>query len=349
MRLLPLLLLCAFKGSAQTTVPELIDEGHFKRARAAAEARLKEAPNDAEALCQLSRVRQIWGNLDEAHKLAERAASLAPKEARYHFQLAQTAGEKAEKASLIHQMGLGRQFKREVDLTLQLDPRHVEAMKDLMIFYVEAPGVMGGDKAKAHGMVDRIAKVDPVEGYLAQIQLAQRLKEQVAVEELLRKAVAANPESYTARMNLGSYLANQKKFAEGEREAREAIRLKPGRAAGFGLLAAVLVHQDKWAELDAALAQAEKASPDDLLAYYRAANNALARKVELPRAERYFRKYLSMEPEAHSPGLAVAHWRLGLVLEGLGRKAEAIKEVETGVKLDANLAPAKADLKRLKG
>ena len=136
-------------------------------------------------------------------------------------------------------------------------------------------------------------KIDPVEGYRAQITLARFDKQEGRIEELLRKAVEARPASYDAQMALGDWCASQRKFDEAERHAREAIRMHPDRAAPYGLLAVVLVHQDKWTELDAALAQAEKADPDNLLPYFRAANNCLARKVELPRAERYFRKYLT--------------------------------------------------------
>ena len=249
---------------------------------------------------------------------------------------------------MLSQIGLGRQFKKEVDLTLQLDPRHVGAMHDLVMFYVEAPGVIGGDKNKARAMAKGIAEIDPVVGATAQIDLARRLKEEPHAEELLRKAVASRVDSYDARINLGTYLANQKNFAEGEREAREAIRLISGRVAGYGLLAAVLVHQDRWADLDGVLAQSEKAVPDSLAPYYRAANNCLGRKVELPRAQRYLRKYLTMEPEPGSASMAVAHWRLGLVLEQMGRRSDAVKEVETAVRMDGGLTAAKADLKRLR-
>ena len=88
--------------------------------------------------------------------------------------------------------------------------------------------------------------------------------------------------------------------------------------------------------------------PDNLYAHFRAANNCLNRKVELPRAEGYFRRYLAMEPEPGSPGLAATQWRLGLVLEAMGRKPEAIREIETSVNMDGSNQAAKADLKRLK-
>jgi tetratricopeptide (TPR) repeat protein len=109
----------------------------------------------------------------------------------------------------------------------------------------------------------------------------------------------------------------------------------------------MLARQDKWAELDVALGQAEKDDPDNLYPYYRAGNALLDRKIDLPRADRYFRKYLTQEPEAHMPNPSAAHWRLGLVLEQAGRKPEALAEWQTAVKLDAN-SPAKQDLKRVK-
>jgi len=66
------------------------------------------------------------------------------------------------------------------------------------------------------------------------------------------------------------------------------------------------------------------------------------------RAERYFRKYLSQEPEGHAPSLSRAHWRLGQALEKQGRKPEGISEIEMAVRLEPDFEGAKKDLKRLK-
>jgi tetratricopeptide (TPR) repeat protein len=346
--LIALLCSCLF-GQSSNPLQDLMDDRHFKRARAVVESRYQEAPNDAETLYRLSWLRQVWGSLDEAQRFAERAVALAPKDARFHFQLAEVAGEKASKASVVQQIGLGRQFKKEADLTLRLDPKHIGAMKDMILFYLEAPGIIGGDKTKAREMALEIGKIDPVEGAIAEIQVAQRLKQEANVEELLRKAVAARPESYTGHVTLAGFLIGNKDCAGGEREAREAIRIRPGRAGGHGLLAVALVQQGRWADLDGALAAAEKAVPDDFMPFYRAAHQCLSHKVELPRAERYLRKYLTMEPEPDSPGLAIAHWQLGLVLEEMGRRVDAVRELESSLKADSGNARVKADLKRLRG
>jgi tetratricopeptide (TPR) repeat protein len=330
--------------AAQGSPDELLPAGHFKKFRALAAAHPAE---DAEGLYLKATVAQLFGSLDEAEKLAERAVAANPREARYHYRLAVIAGVKAQRASALHQLGLARKFKREADATLALDANHVRTLDMMMSFYLEAPGMLGGSKEKARASADQLMKIDPVEGYRAQVTLARYEKQEGKVEGLVRKSVEVSPGSWEAHMDLGNWCAGQKKFDEAERQAREAIRIHPDRGGAYGLLAVTLVHQGKWAELDGVLAQAEKADPENLTAYYRAGNNCLVLKTELPRAEKYLRKYLGQEPEAQAASLATAHWRLGLVLEQEGRKAEAIAELQTAVKLDGN-SGAKADLKRLK-
>ena len=331
-------------AAAQTSPDALLPAGHFKKFREAAAAHKAE---DAEGWYLRATVAQLFGSLDDAEKLAERAVAANPKEARYHYRLAVVSGIKAQRASVLHQLGLARKFTREADATLAIDPNHVRTLDMMLSFYLEAPGMMGGSKEKARGVADQLMKIDPVEGYRAQMTLARYDKEDSKVEGLVRKSVEASPGSWEAHMDLANWCASQKKFAEAEQHAREAIRIHPDRGGAYGTLAATLVHQDKWADLDAVLVQAEKADPDNLVAYFRAGNNCLGRKVELSRAERYFRKYLGQEPEAETPSLSAAHWRLGLVLEQEGRKADAITELQTALKMDPN-SGAKADLKRLK-
>jgi len=328
---LPLFLFLAASAPAQPSPRELIDAGHCKRARALVEAR---QATDAETLYLMATVKQHWHDLDAAQKFAERAVGANPKSADYHYRLSDITGEKAQNASMIHQIGLGRMFKKECDAALAIDPNHIGALKNMLQFHLHAPSVIGGDKAQAQAIADHLMKLDPVEGFDAQIEIARTAKQQGRVAELIRNALATPAETYAAHLRQGTYLGNQGKFEESERHAREAIRIHPDRAVPRALLAALLVREDKLAGVDTVLTEAEKADPDNLYPYYRAANNLLDRKIELPRAERYFRKYLSQEPEPQMPSLATAHWRLSLVLEQQGRKPESAAEFQTAVKLD---------------
>jgi tetratricopeptide (TPR) repeat protein len=100
--------------------------------------------------------------------------------------------------------------------------------------------------------------------------------------------------------------------------AQKAIGADPARGLGYGILAQAKVWDEKWDELDHVLAQAEKETPDDFIYYYRAGRALLISGKDNARAERYFRKYLSQEPEGGGPTLASAHWQLGLALEQTG-------------------------------
>src|SRR5581483_12285144 len=106
-------LFCALSLSAQPSIQTLIDDGHMKRAAAAAEARFAANPNDPEALYYMSWAKQAKGDAAGAQQLAEKAVAADPKSARCHFRLAEALGEQAQKAGTLKQIGLGRRFKKE--------------------------------------------------------------------------------------------------------------------------------------------------------------------------------------------------------------------------------------------
>src|SRR5262249_12011402 len=100
--------------------------------------------------------------------------------------------------------------------------------------------------------------------------------------------------------------------------------------------------------VDAALEKAETSIPDNLLPYFTAGVALFMEQKDLPRAERYFRKYLSQDAEGWAPSHAVARWRLAQVLEKLGRKPEAVAQLEIAVRAEPDFDKAKDELERLK-
>ena len=350
--LLALFTLSALPALAGDPSPEALAEaGHYKRLRAIVEPRVKANPSDAEANYLLSRVKLAFVETDAALALAEKAVALDATKARYHLQLARVCGRMAQRAGMFKGMSLARRFRRETETALALDPKYIDARSALMEFYWEAPGIAGGDKKKAHQLADEVLRLDAARGYLAQASLAQREKtDQAKLEGVYRKALEADPRSYEVQITLASfYLADaQKKYDLAEKHAGEAQKLDPDRGGAYAMLAITYASAERWQQLDGALAQAEKNVPDNFNPYYQAGRILLTNGSDLPRAERYFRKYLTQEPEGNTPPPAAAHWRLGLVLEKQGRKKEAIAELENAVRLDPNFEPAKKDLKRLK-
>ena len=160
-----------------------------------------------------------------------------------------------------------------------------------------------------------------------------------------------NPRFYRAIIDLTSILDSDgyRRYAEAEHFARQAIAADPDRAAAYVYLASACAHQQHWSDLDAALDEAERHVPDNAAPLYSAAVALLESNADLARAERYLRRYLTQQPEAGAPTQATAHWKLGLVLEKQGRRADAATELRAAA-AEISADPAfKKDFKRIAG
>jgi len=327
----------------------LVEQGHWRRARAAVEAALAATPNDASLRALHADVLQAFGEKAAALKEAEKAVELAPKSADAHYRLAEVVGESAQNAGPLKGLGLAKRFRKEAEAAIALDPNHVEARFGLMEFYLEAPGIAGGDKKKAAALAGEIERLAPERAWQAKARLASERKDTTAVEAIYREAAAKYPDRYAARMALANWsLApwrNARRTAE--EQALAAMAMEPGRVGPYTTVATVLAAAKRWDELDALLAKADVAVPDDLSPQYQAGRISLVEAGDAARAERHFRRYLSQPAEARAVSHAAAHWRLGQALEKQGRRDEALAEVRAAVKLDPKFEPAKKELKRM--
>jgi len=342
-----LVLLAVDATAADSSLEALREAGHWKRLRQMAEPQAAN-PKDASAAYFLSCAKSAFGDLDGALEMAQRAVSLDSGNSQYHLQLGVAYGRKANKASFFKAMSLGGQYKNEMKKAAELDPKNIDALWELMEFYWHAPAIAGGDQKKARSTIDDIMHINPAKGYLALAELAQGKEEDV--EDYYRKAAAADPKSYDAQVRLARFYSSdqQKNYDLAEKHAQQAIAIDPGRGGSYKLMAALYARQARWHDLDSVLSEAESRVRDDLSAYFQAGLEILSAGNDPQRAERYFRKYLSQEPEAYAPHLSRGHWRLGQALEKQGRKTDAIAEFETALRLEPDLEDAKKDLKRLK-
>ncbi len=331
----------------------LINAGHMKRARTILEALNRSNPRDARVLYLLSEVHEAFGDPDTALQLAEQALTLDSGSADYHYQVGAMSGEVARKASVFRQLPLAHAVEKEAKIAISLNPKHIDARSLLVTFYLEAPAIVGGDKQKAHEMAAEITRLDPVEGASARAEIARSEKDEAGLEAAYLSGAAAGPQNYDAQLDLAKYYASdtQKKFELAESRAKIALKIDPGQAGAYGLLADLFAQSGRIAELDALLLQSEKNVSDDLSPFYQAAHRFQLQGKELPRAESYFRKYFeSALRKRGAPDPAEAHWQLGLVLEKTWPQilSEAIAEVEKAVHMSTNLEDAKKDLKRMK-
>jgi tetratricopeptide (TPR) repeat protein len=298
--------LLLFLSSLSAAGPEeLANAGHFLRLKALVEPLVKADPNDAESAYWLSQAEGALGNFDSSLKLAEQAVALKPDNARYHAQIAAACGRIAQASGLLKQLQYARRAKKELDTTIELNPDEEGALYGLALFYYAAPSLLGGDKQKAQAAAERLTRLNPVRGYLTQAKLASERKDAAAEEDFYRKAVAAGPNSYEARVKLGNFYLTRNPSAAWDL-ANDALTIDPGQADAWKLLAQVHIATQCWEELLATLEQARLAVPDDLAPYYYSAIALEQSGHFFSWAADFLDLYLSAVPEGEEPTLAEA-------------------------------------------
>lgn len=348
--LLALVLTAAALASAATP-DQLVDNGRFKQARAMLDQQLRSNPNDAHLHWLSARVHRAFGDIQGGLALAQKAVQLDPRNADYHLTVAELEGRVAEQSSMMKQLMLVRTIRKELDTAAQLDPKNVDAQWGMLQYYWRAPSIAGGDKSKARALANEIYKLDPVQGLFAQAQFAQDDKNFGQAEQFYRKAVEVNSRSFDARLSLAQFymMPEVRKYDQAEEQFRAAIKIDNGRIDPYAGLATIYAQRGQWQKLDEVLSQSEQAIGDNLAPYFEAARVLSDSNSDLPRAERYLRKYASQEPEGNAPAIGIAHWRLGQVLDRMGRRPEARAEMNLAVQLSPGFDQAKKDLKKMGG
>jgi tetratricopeptide (TPR) repeat protein len=233
--------------------------------------------------------------------------------AKYHRQVAEVTGVMAQHANVFQQLLLARRFKKEIDSAIALDPTDIQSLRDLMEFYLLAPGIAGGNKAEALAVAERIGRIDRAQGFRAEAWLAEFDKDTGNAEALLIKATEAAPGKYKAKIELAQFeLAKEHPNPEAaEATAREAIQLDATRVDAYSALADIYASRGQWEELDGLL-EADAAVPDDWTPHYRAAEAMLRTGRNPAAAQRNLRQYLAQEPEGNQPAAAQARQKLEL-------------------------------------
>ena len=148
------------------------DLGRIDRARAILEDVVRRAPS-LDALLLLAWVDLSWADLrastlddklasyERGRDVAKRAIELAPRSPEAHLWYAANLGRWAIAKGKLRAAFLLSTLREEIDTILALDPDHVGGLALAGSFYLETPGFMGGDLAKAEGYLRRALTVDP--------------------------------------------------------------------------------------------------------------------------------------------------------------------------------------------
>jgi tetratricopeptide (TPR) repeat protein len=290
----------------------LLKAGKADQALHALNTTLAHDPKDARAYNLLSRVYfqlELW---DNSVRMAEKAIALDPQNSDYHLWLGRAMGRKAEEANPFAAFGMARKVKTEFERAVALDANNLPARSDLSEYYLEAPGFLGGDKNKARQQADYIAKRDRA---LASYIYARVEEKQgnTGAEAEYKKAIAASSQPGRYWVELAHFYRRAGRLADMETAINQSVAMAhPGEPTEFDS-AALLVHTGR----------------------------------DFAGAAKMLRHYVSQDDPSEDGPAFRAHYLLGVVLEKLGRKKEAVAEFQAALDMAAEYRPAQDALARV--
>ena len=167
---------------------------------------------------------QKW---EEAVEAGQKAVRDAPESSTAHRLLGQALGQKAIRASLFSQIGLAKKCRAEFETAVALDPTDPEARVDLVTYYANAPGFLGGSLNKAREQVRILNDLDAARGALMNGYVFAKERRTAEAEAEYRHAVALSPGDAGFHVRFGHFLERAGRKDEAKESYREALRLDP--------------------------------------------------------------------------------------------------------------------------
>jgi len=299
-------------GSGQeATAQEQFNRGDYRDAIETLSSAISRTPKDARLYFLRSRCYLELGDFRKALSDGKRAVRLNPNDSEFHFWLASAYGAEAER---VHSLRLALRVRQEYEKAIRLEPSNIQARRDLMMYDLQVPGILGGGVDKALQEIQAIMAMDSVAGHLARADYwrAQKQPDKAAAEYQLVLALKPG--------HIGPYL--------------EAADFYQERGDADGLARVV--------------AQATPMTPLDELdmSYYRAVGLVIAGKG-LDEADRLLHEYMARAPQRRDfPSHAIVHVWLGRLNERRGRMKEAVQEYHSALSLEPKLESAREGLQR---
>jgi len=259
----------------------LFDAGKYREAKSVFEPALKTNARDAAAAFYLGRIAMEERQNDRAADYFETATTLDPKNSTFYLWLGRAYGREAESANVLRQPGLARKAKSAWERSIELDPDNLDARSDLIQYYTQAPGFLGGSTAKALEQAEEIRKRNALRGYLELGALYEREKRFADAEQAYLGAAKETSDRHVGEYRLGVFYQNTGAYEK-----------------AFELFESMIA-----------------ANPSEVGALFQIGKTGALSGQRLVRATEALEAYLQTTPGRNDPSLAAAHWRLGMVHE----------------------------------
>jgi tetratricopeptide (TPR) repeat protein len=298
------------------SIQKLVDDDKFDDAKAEVQALLAKNAKDDVALHCMGRIYVEMDKPGDAIGWFEKAVAASDKLSTHHLWLANALGAQAPHTNRLKLPFLARRVKSEFDKAVALDSSSIDARHGLIMFYSQAPGMLGGDMKKAKAQALEIGKLNAMRGHIEMAQLLEsKDKDTVSAEAEFTAAIDAAPDSTAGYSGLAQFYRRHKRYPD-----------------------AIAVYE-----------RLLNTKPDWVNAHLNIGYNLVLWGEDVDRAEREVKLWLSKPPQnAPLPNVSFAHYVLGMAYERQTKKDSARAEYQTAVAINPRNNDAKKALDALK-
>jgi tetratricopeptide (TPR) repeat protein len=292
---------------------ELFLARHYADARNALAAELRANPNDWRALLDLGRIAYLAHDPEQAQRLLERAATLAPDEAAVQHELGRAYAAQVKGAGRFRQLSLAGKIRDRFARAVALDPSNGEFRFDWIRYLLNAPGVAGGDKSRAHREADSLAARD----------------------------------AYWGHVTLGFVADKDGDLARSERELAQAIAIAPDSALPYYQLAYRQERERRWQDATQTMMTLLARRPDELGADFEIGRCAAESADDLADGRAHLEHFLARADGIGEPPVWEAHYWLGIIRERQNDVPGARAELQRALELKSDYREARDKLAAL--
>jgi len=177
---------------------------------------------------------------DKAVKEMEKIVEMEPANAVYHLWLGRAYGARAE--NRFFGFNDARRLHGEFKKAKALAPENIDIRFDLLEFYAQAPGIVGGGEDKAWIEAEEITKLNPIVGYTARATIYERKEKWDLAQKEYMKATEEYPENADIHKDMAQFQLSRENYKGALENALRSLSLNDASKQGLLIVAISRIH-----------------------------------------------------------------------------------------------------------
>jgi len=170
----------------------------------------------------------------------EKAVAMEPSNALYRLWLGRAYGGRAENRTF--GFNDARRLLKEFKKASELAPDNTEIRFDLLEYYIQAPGIVGGSRDKAWEEAEIIARLNPRLGHTARATIHERDKKWDEARREYAAAARDFPDNPNSHKDLAIFLFSREDYGGALESALRLLEMDQSSTRGLFIAAACRAH-----------------------------------------------------------------------------------------------------------